>query len=170
MGSLLLACASTPPPSSPSTLTVPRAPSEASPDEASPAAEKKPGSACGKTPSEPEIAEARELFRAGTEAYQLAEYSVAAERFRKSYELSCQSVLLYNLAMALERAGGRRRGHSRAGGVRGCRARLPQGRRSAASHRRDAHESLILGKRLPSGVARSAQGPMLASSRAVEAT
>ena len=55
----------------------------------------------------PEMAEAREHFEAGREAFDVGSYERAAVEFRASYALSHHPDLLYNIYSALERAGQR---------------------------------------------------------------
>jgi tetratricopeptide (TPR) repeat protein len=47
--------------------------------------------------------EARNLFRAGSSAYSEGRYESALDYFRRSYELSGRSMLLYNMATAADR-------------------------------------------------------------------
>lgn len=53
--------------------------------------------------AEPESESAEQLYEAGRKAYRLGRYDQAVKKFERSYELSDQPLLLYNIALSYKR-------------------------------------------------------------------
>jgi tetratricopeptide (TPR) repeat protein len=53
--------------------------------------------------AEPETESAEQLYEAGRKAYRLGRYDEAVKKFERSYELSDQPLLLYNIALSYKR-------------------------------------------------------------------
>jgi len=59
----------------------------------------------GSGPADPSQTEARVHFEAGTRAFEVGDYALAAEEFRAAYEITPHPDLLFNIYSALERQG-----------------------------------------------------------------
>lgn len=61
--------------------------------------------ACRPNSDDASLMQAKKLYEEGAELYDRGEYGAAASAFKESYELSCETALLWNIARAHEQLG-----------------------------------------------------------------